>query len=475
MKKFLSLLLAAMMIFSVLPTVALADGMKTLDMAPVGEVSTPAEEPASEAEQPEKAAVQAAGDDLAVTFKGISKKLTKMEVYAYQNGQVGAEKLLEITKNSTTVNLPAGDYWIKGYDSKNNYSGGIKMTVNPDETNTIWLHIVYQIEPQNTGWVEGEDYIVSIAVKDASEITTYSTEMGKYDSGSTITASCLVPHKGTFNATYTPTRKRSDEGYVEVSYELNPMVQQVGVSLRTAPMVTTGNLEEDMKQAVLKNYLFYANYSSVSENEKTIYYFKTPELSDNFITEINKYDKTDFKTETVKKIIGAETSQEILDNAIESKRIIAEKREAARRKEEEARRAAAQRQAQSSQIHDTSPVSDNAVVSYALQFRGNPYVYGGTSLTNGADCSGFVQSIYKHFGVSLPRTASAQASAGRYVSWGDLQPGDLVFYSGNGGQSVTHVAIYIGNSQIIHASTPSGGIKTSSVNIMTKMTARRVI
>ena len=265
-----------------------------------------------------------------------------------------------------------------------------------------------------------------------------------------------------------------DEGYVEVSYELNPIVQQIGVSLRTAPMATTGNLEEDMKQAVLKNYLFYANYSSVSENEETIYYFKTPELSDNFITEINKYDKTDFKTETVKKIIGAETSQEILDNAIESKRIIAEKREAARRKEE-ARRAAAQRQAQSSQIHDTSPVSDNAVVSYALQFRGNPYVYGGTSLTNGADCSGFVQSIYKHFGVSLPRTASAQASAGRYVSWGDLQPGDLVFYSGNGGQSVTHVAIYIGNSQIIHASTPSGGIKTSSVNIMTKMTARRVI
>lgn len=266
-----------------------------------------------------------------------------------------------------------------------------------------------------------------------------------------------------------------DEGYVEVSYELNPIVQQVGVNLRTAPMAITGNLEEDMKQAVLKNYLFYANYSSVSENEETIYYFKTPELSDNFITEINKYDKTDFKTETVKKIIGAETSQEILDNAIESKRIIAEKREAARRKEEEARRAAAQRQAQSSQIHDTSPVSDNAVVSYALQFRGNPYVYGGTSLTNGADCSGFVQSIYKHFGVSLPRTASAQASAGRYVSWGDLQPGDLVFYSGNGGQSVTHVAIYIGNSQIIHASTPSGGIKTSSVNIMTKMTARRVI
>ena len=265
-----------------------------------------------------------------------------------------------------------------------------------------------------------------------------------------------------------------DEGYVEITYELNPIVQQVGVNLRTAPMATTGNLEEDMKQAVLKNYLFYAEYTSVSENEETVYYFKTPELSDNFITEINKYDKTDFKTGTVKKIIGAETSQEILDNAIESKKIIAEKREAARKKEEAARRAAQQRQS-SSQINDTSPVSDNAVVSYALQFKGNPYVYGGTSLTNGADCSGFVQSVYKHFGVSLPRTASAQAGAGRYVSWGELQPGDLVFYSGNGGKSVTHVAIYIGNSQIIHASTPSGGIKVSSVNIMIKMTARRVI
>lgn len=262
-----------------------------------------------------------------------------------------------------------------------------------------------------------------------------------------------------------------DEGYVEVSYEINPIVQQVGVNLRAAPIKPTGNVEEDIKQSVLKNYIFYANYSSVSENEETIYYFKTPELSDNFITEINKYDKTNYKTETVKKIIGAETSQEILDTAIESKKVIAEKRKAAKRKEEQARRAASQ----SSKINDTSPVSDNAVVSYALQFKGNPYVYGGTSLTNGADCSGFTQSIYKHFGVSLPRTASSQAGAGQHVSWGDLQPGDLVFYSGNGGKSVTHVAIYIGNSQIIHASTPSGGIKTSSVNIMTKMTARRVI
>ena len=221
MKKFLSLLLAAMMILSVMPITALADGMDTLNLAPIGEASASVEEltgePVQETEQPAEAATQAAGDDLAVTFKGISNKLTKMEVYTYQNGQVGAEKLLEITENNTTANLPAGDYWIKGYDSKDNYSGGIKMTVKPDETNTIWLHIVHYICPQNTGWVEGEDYTVSLDIKDGSGITTYSTEMGKYDNGSTITPSCLVPHKGTFNATYAPTQKRSDEGYVEVT------------------------------------------------------------------------------------------------------------------------------------------------------------------------------------------------------------------------------------------------------------------
>ena len=265
------------------------------------------------------------------------------------------------------------------------------------------------------------------------------------------------------------TKELENMGYIDVSYEFSPVIQQIGVNLKTAPMTIMCSLKEDIKQAVLENYKFYANYTSVSENEEAIYYFKTPELSDNFIAEINKYDETNFEIEIVKKIIGAETSQEVLDNAIESKRVIAEKREAARREE------AARQMSSFSYINDTSPVSDNAVVSYALQFRGNPYVYGGTSLTNGADCSGFVQSIYKHFDIYLPRTASAQASAGRYVSWGDLQPGDLIFYSGNGGSSITHVAIYIGNSQIIHASTPSGGIKVSSVNIMYKMTARRVI
>ena len=100
-----------------------------------------------------------------------------------------------------------------------------------------------------------------------------------------------------------------------------------------------------------------------------------------------------------------------------------------------------------------------AIANYAVQFVGNPYKYGGTSLTDGADCSGFVQSVYKNFGYSLPRTAASQAGAGTSVSTSSLQPGDLLFYHGYG-----HVAIYIGGGQVVHASNQATGIKISSYN-----------
>lgn len=99
------------------------------------------------------------------------------------------------------------------------------------------------------------------------------------------------------------------------------------------------------------------------------------------------------------------------------------------------------------------------IVDYALQFVGNPYVYGGTSLTNGADCSGFVQSVFGDFGYSLPRVAGDQAYSGTSKSMEDIEPGDLVFYGY--GSSITHVAIYIGDGQIVHASTAATGIKVS--------------
>lgn len=112
---------------------------------------------------------------------------------------------------------------------------------------------------------------------------------------------------------------------------------------------------------------------------------------------------------------------------------------------------------ESSSSDSSSSSSGSAVASYGCQFVGNPYVWGGESLTNGADCSGFVKSVYGHFGVSLPHSSGALTGVGRAVSTSDMQPGDIVCYSG-------HVAIYIGGGQIVHASSPSTGIKIGPVN-----------
>ncbi len=113
------------------------------------------------------------------------------------------------------------------------------------------------------------------------------------------------------------------------------------------------------------------------------------------------------------------------------------------------------------------------IANYALQFVGNPYVYGGTSLTNGADCSGFIKSIYANFGYSLPRSSAEQANAGVAVALDALQPGDLLFYAGSGG-GISHVTMYIGGGQVVHASSTKDGIKISSVNYRTPCSARRI-
>lgn len=138
------------------------------------------------------------------------------------------------------------------------------------------------------------------------------------------------------------------------------------------------------------------------------------------------------------------------------------KEEEERRKAAKAAEAATQKAASSSGSSESTtsysaPSGSNgqAVANYACQFVGNPYVYGGSSLTNGTDCSGFVMSVYAAFGIGLPHSSSALRSVGYEVSTSEMQPGDIICYSG-------HVAIYVGNDTIVHASTPSSGIKYTS-------------
>ena len=113
------------------------------------------------------------------------------------------------------------------------------------------------------------------------------------------------------------------------------------------------------------------------------------------------------------------------------------------------------------------------ICQYAKEFLGNPYVWGGTSLTKGADCSGFVLSIFKKYGVSLPHSSRAQANCGTTIKVSEAQQGDLIFY-GNG-KTINHVAIYIGGGQVIHASSPKTGIRISNVSYRSPVKAVKVL
>lgn len=133
--------------------------------------------------------------------------------------------------------------------------------------------------------------------------------------------------------------------------------------------------------------------------------------------------------------------------------------------EEEQERIKLEKEREGAQESKKASSRRQQIVNYAMRFKGNPYVWGGTSLTRGADCSGFTQSVLKNFGISIPRTSRAQANGGRRVSISNMQPGDLIFYRKNG--VVNHVAMYIGNGKVIGAASRKEGIKIKHYNYRT--------
>ena len=194
---------------------------------------------------------------------------------------------------------------------------------------------------------------------------------------------------------------------------------------------------------------------------------------------VTGYVKTEYiltgeSAEEKAKAIVAEKKPEVdvetLDEA-KAEELAAECFSYAESKEEEAARLAeeaakAEEEAKAAEAETVG--NGQAVVDYAMQFVGNPYVWGGTSLTNGADCSGFVQSVYANFGVSMPRTSSAMRSAGTEVSYSEAVPGDVICYEG-------HVGIYIGNGQIVNEIDEAHGIGVSSATYTNIITVRRLL
>ncbi|MDY5845469.1 MAG: C40 family peptidase [Bariatricus sp.] len=187
--------------------------------------------------------------------------------------------------------------------------------------------------------------------------------------------------------------------------------------------------------------------------------------------EVTGYVKTEFIT------VGQESEQiaeELVEKAVNEGReepfTYAESREQEEARLEAEAEAKAEAEAEKAREAEAKENASNgqAIVEYACQFIGNPYVWGGTSLTNGADCSGFVQSVFAHFGISMPRTSYEQRSAGVGVSYEEAIPGDVICYDG-------HVGIYIGDGKIVNAMNPAQGIGISPAAYTTILAVRRVI
>ena len=182
-------------------------------------------------------------------------------------------------------------------------------------------------------------------------------------------------------------------------------------------------------------------------------------VSNEYVSLSTEFVKAESKEEEEARLAKEKAEREAA-NAAAAKAIAAQKKSASGNKSSSSSPAAV--------VSGGGSGTGTSVASFATQFVGNPYVYGGTSLTNGTDCSGFVMSVYNNYGVSLPHSSGALRSAGSDVGGlGNAQPGDIVCYSG-------HVGIYIGNGNIVHASTAATGIKISNASYRNVLSVRRI-